>query len=81
MANMVPLNFVQDIFTSRRFMAERIKVITKVAEKIQRGRGLNGAGEKEAKRDEQREAEEEEERIMSEEGGCFPTPRMVKAGV
>lgn len=51
-ANMVPLNFVQDIFTSWRFMAERIKVIMKVAEKIQRGRGLKCVGEKEGKRDE-----------------------------
>ena len=30
MSNMAPLNFVQDIFTSQRFMAERIKVVVKV---------------------------------------------------
>ncbi len=41
MSNMVPLNFVQDIFTSWRFMAERIKVIMKVVDKIRRGRGLS----------------------------------------
>lgn len=57
MSNMAPLNFVQDIFTSRLFMAERIKVVMKVVEKDPARESTElceyvCVGEKEAKRGE-----------------------------
>lgn len=79
MSNMAPLNFVQDIFTSQRFMAERIKVVMKVVWKdpVRERTEQVSVGEKESK---ERWIEGGRGRkSYDQEGGCFPTPRMEKA--
>ena len=88
MSNMVPLNFVQDIFTSLRFMAGRYKGHREGRfTKIQGGRGRNcaqGLRRSEGSREGWMEGGRGRRRRRKNyewKGGCFQTPLTVKAGV
>lgn len=85
MSSMIPPNFVQDMFTPWHFMAERIKVIMKVVEKIRTGREQTvseSAWERRKQRgmDGWREGEEVRRRRKDyeKEGGCNTTRGEVK---